>query len=224
MMPKLNSLAGKSTALQQAGIAKVRHEAHGNCLREMPGMTVLRLQSLAATEQLQAALAAAGIELPSQTGRSLGRDPLVLCVRPGEWLLCSEHSPAAVLFAELSQALESGGLANVSTLVDNSDGLAVFRLSGTAAPWLLAKISCLDFVAAAASGQYAARTRMGRVAVVVSYHQLVGTDSEFVYDLIFDRSIAAYLWELLLSSAPHAQELAAEIGEFGSTGSGFNQE
>jgi heterotetrameric sarcosine oxidase gamma subunit len=113
----------------------------------------------------------------------------------------------------LSQALDSNGIASFCTLVDMSDGLAVYRLSGSAAAWLLSKISCVDFVATAAFGQYAARTRMGRVAVVVSHHQLVGTDTEFVYDLIFDRSIAAYLWQLLLSSAPHAQELAAEFGD-----------
>jgi len=223
-MAESTTLISKSTALQQAGLASGSHETPGICLLELHGMALLRLQSLAVAEQLQSVLEKSGIELPTVTSRNLVRDPLIVRLRPGEWLLCSEHSPAAVLVAELSQALESGGLASVSTLVDNSDGLAVFRLSGTAAPWLLAKISCLDFVAAAASGQYAARTRMGRVAVVVSYHQLVGTDSEFVYDLIFDRSIAAYLWELLLSSAPHAQELAAEFGEFGSTGSDFNQE
>jgi len=212
-MAESTTLISKTSALQQAGIATDHHEAPGMCLRELHDMSVLRLQSLAAIEQLQAALAKSGIELPTQTGQSLGRDPLILCLRPGEWLLCSQQSPASPLFAQLSRDLDSGGIASFCTLIDMSDGLAVFRLSGTAAAWLLSKISCLDFVAAAASGQYAARTRMGRVAVEVSHHRMVGTDSESVYDLIFDRSIAAYLWQLLLSSAAHAQELAAEFGE-----------
>jgi hypothetical protein len=39
----------------------------------------------------------------------------------------------------------------------------------------------------------------------------VGPD-QFVFDLILDRSLAKYLWQLLLASVPHADELALAYG------------
>jgi hypothetical protein len=49
---------------------------------------------------------------------------------------------------------------------------------------------------------------MAHAAVVVHYHQPVDEDSPFVFDLLFDRSLAKYLWDLLSASANHADDLA----------------
>ena len=51
---------------------------------------------------------------------------------------------------------------------------------------------------------------MGKIAVVVHYHQ--AGDDQFVFNLIFDRSSAKYLWDLLSESAPHADDLALAFG------------
>jgi sarcosine oxidase gamma subunit len=91
-----------------------------------------------------------------------------------------------------------------------SDGFAVFRLQGNGSPWLLCKLSGLDFLAGRAAGQHCARTKLGQVAVVIHYHQ--AENKAFVFDLLVDRSYARYLWELLAASAPHADELALTFG------------
>jgi sarcosine oxidase gamma subunit len=52
---------------------------------------------------------------------------------------------------------------------------------------------------------------MGHVAVVVHYHQAF--TGPFVFDLVVDRSIAKYLWLLLLESADHAEELTNNYGD-----------
>jgi heterotetrameric sarcosine oxidase gamma subunit len=218
----------KTSALQQAGIEPGQLEASDICICELRQAGLLRLHSLLAPEQIQKALAGCGINLPLQGNESAGHEPLALCLRPGEWLLVSEINQTHELLHRLKPVLEleeqSAGQWVRTALLDYSDGHAVFRLSGKAAPWLLSKISSVDFLAAAAKGQHALRTRMGQIAVVVSYHPASDAGSEFVFDLIFDRSVAAYLWQLLVTSVPHAQELAAEFGEFGLTGSGFSRE
>jgi heterotetrameric sarcosine oxidase gamma subunit len=147
------------------------------------------------------------ISLPTETGACSGDDPAALCLRPGEWLLISETIPAQALLQQFGKLIDS----EQTSALDSSDGLAVFRLSGPAAPWLLSKLSCLDFLAGKNHGQHCAQTKMGHVAVIVHYHQLHG--DEFVFDLIFDRSIAKYLWLLLITSADHADELTICHGD-----------
>jgi len=217
----------KTSALQHAGIEPGQFEASDICICELRDAGLLRLHSLLAPERLQKALAGCGINLPLQGNESVGHEPLALCLRPGEWLLFSDRNQTHELLQCMKPALateeQSTGQWVTTALIDYSDGHAVFRLSGKAASWLLSKISSVDFLAAAAKGQHAVRTRMGQIAVVVSCHPVSGVGSEFVFDLIFDRSVAAYLWQLLVTSVPHAQELAAEFGEFGLTGSGFSQ-
>ncbi len=130
----------------------------------------------------------------------------MLCLRPAEWLFFSEASEPADLLRYVQSTIE----AHCATAWDNSAGLGVFRLSGDGAPWLLSKLSCLDYVAGVASGPHCTRTKMGHVAVIVHYHEVAA--ERFVFDLIFDRSIAKYLWELLIASAPHADDLVQAFG------------
>lgn len=207
----------KTSALQQAGIEPGHLEASDICISELREAGLLRLHSLLVPERLQKALAGCDINLPLQGNESFGHEPLALCLRPGEWLLVSEMNQIHELLQRLKPVLAteelSTGQSAKTSLLDFSDGHAVFRLSGKAAPWLLSKISSVDFLAAAANGQHAVRTRMGQIAVVVSYHPASDAGSEFVFDLIFDRSVAAYLWQLLVTSVSHAQELAAEFAE-----------
>lgn len=195
--------------LQQAGMESALFHSDTLELKEVTGVTILRLHSLKPAEQLATELESHGVELPLQPNHSTGSDPAALCLRPNEWLLLSEQSNPEHLFDRLQAAVDPAQ----TSLLNNSDGLATFRLSGQGAPWLLSKLSALDFVSGSLEGQHCARTRMAHAAVVVHYHQPDGGDSPFVFDLLFDRSLAKYLWELLSASANHADDLAKAHGE-----------
>lgn len=191
------------TSLEQAGMEQRPFHSATLKLEEVPGVSKLRLHSL----EDRPLPGAHPYELATETGSCSGDDPAILCLAPREWLLVSESIPARRLLQPLEDLVDS---AHSSTL-DTSDGLALFRLTGPGAPWLLSKLSCLDFLAGRKQGRHCARTKMGHIAVIVHYHQPRGDD--FVFDLIFDRSFARYFWLLLTESAGHADELAKTHGD-----------
>jgi len=199
------------SALQQAGVTDTEFRSPNLWLREVGNASLLRIRSLQ-PESLAAAFLSAGIEIPASVGQSAGDDPVIMCLRPGDWLVFSETLAAGELHEKFQAANFRQNIGAHSAILDFSDGLAVLRVTGAAAPWLLAKLSALDFPGAAGSGQHCARTRMGQVAVVVNYHPVKSGATEFAYDLIIDRSIASYLWDLLLLSTHHADELAIVAG------------
>jgi heterotetrameric sarcosine oxidase gamma subunit len=192
--------------LQQAGVTAEFADRPSLALSEVPDMTVLRLHSLEDAASLASGLQEVGMELPADTNAASGDDPAALCLRPGEWLLLSQSATPAELFERLRPRIDSA----LTALLDVSDGLGIFRLSGAAAPWVLAKLSGLDFVAGVSGGQHAARTRMADIAVVVHFNPAPGGAPRF--DLVFDRSVARYFWDLLNDAAPHAEELLIEHG------------
>jgi heterotetrameric sarcosine oxidase gamma subunit len=169
-------------------------------------MVLLRVHTMEEPALLAAGLAQAGIALPLGTNESAGPDPSVVCLRPGEWLLLERHQPAA----ELLERIQSHVNPSLTSLHDLSDGLGVFRLGGEASPWLLGKLSGLDFLTGVSSGPHGARTRIGEIAVVL--HFCPEPDGAPRFDLVFDRSVARYLWELLIDAAPHAEQLYATHG------------
>ena len=91
-----------------------------------------------------------------------------------------------------------------SQYLHDLDGLRQF-LTGAASPWLLVKLCGLDALAGVSTGQHGARTRMGDVAIVL--HFCPEPDGAPRFDLVYDRSIAKYLWDLLNDAAPHAEDL-----------------
>jgi len=197
----MNNVTTTLSALQQAGTEDGHVQRASLKLREVRDASVIRIHSLD-SGQVTSDLQSSEIELPTSVGQSQGRDPVVMCLRPGEWMVFSEALQASQLLEQL-QVCQSKSTA----IFDASDALATFRLSGKAAPWLLAKLSSLDFVGNINSGQHCARTRLGQVAVAVNYRQPGG--DEPAYDLIFDRSVVRYLWDLLQHAADHAEELSA---------------
>jgi heterotetrameric sarcosine oxidase gamma subunit len=202
----------RPTPLHQAGLEGAPFHSDTLQLKEVTGVTILRLHSLAPAKKLAAELESHGVKLPLQPNQSTGSDPAALCLRPNEWLLFSEESHPENLLDRLRPAIDPAQ----TSLLNNSDGLATFRLSGQGAPWLLSKLSGLNFLAGssgdAAERQHCARTRLAHAAVVVHYHQPGDEDSPFVFDLLFDRSLAKYLWDLLTESAAHADDLATTCG------------
>lgn len=185
------------SALQQAGVQDLKFTGNTMTLTEMTGMAIVRAHSF--PQSVPA-------ELPITTGQVAGGDPCTLCVRPNEWLFVSDSCDAKKLLKQVEGKFD---LQNTA-VYKQSDGLAVFRLQGSGAPWLLSKLSGLDFLSGTSAGPHCARTRMGHVAVVIHYHQ--AEIDEFVFDLIFDRSIAKYLWDLLIASSPHADDLTHAFG------------
>jgi heterotetrameric sarcosine oxidase gamma subunit len=167
---------------------------------------LLRLHSLIDPAALDKALTDCGISLPAAVGSAFGKDPAALCLRPGEWLLVSEQQEPEAWMRLIRPSSEQGPTA----LLNMSDGLGMFRLSGPAAPWLLAKYCGLDMAAVVAGGQQVARTRIADIAVVV--HSYAETEGGQRFDLFFDRSVAPYLWSLLREAMPHADELYEHHG------------
>ena len=191
------------SALRQAGIDQLEFKSESLEMKEIAGASIVRMHSL----QDNQPLSSGQFELPVKTGQCCGCNPAVLCIRPQEWLLISETTEAAQLLHQVQCNIDR----ELTSANDNSDGLAIFRLSGIGAPWLLSKLSALDYLEGAAAGEHCTRTRMGHVAVVIHYHR--AESDQFVFDLVFDRSMAKYLWELLLASVPHAADLALGFGE-----------
>jgi sarcosine oxidase subunit gamma len=157
---------------------------------------------------LASTVAACGIVLPGKVNDCSGQDPAVMCQAPRDWLLFSERCSTRQLLEQLQPALN----AQHTIAVDLSSALAVFRISGPAAPWLLSKLCGLDVRAGMKTAAHTARTRMQHAAVTLHYHAGEGLASLPVFDLIFDRGYAAYLWQLLIASIPHAQQLSQLYG------------
>jgi heterotetrameric sarcosine oxidase gamma subunit len=199
--------ADMPTPLQQAGVEPQSLARPTLTLSELRACTILRLHSLESPAALASKAREAGLALPLEINQVSGTDPVALCLRPAEWVLFSENSAADSLSSRLRTILDPA----LTALLDVSDAVGVFRLSGAAAPWLLSKLSSLDFLSGVSAGPHAASTRMGDIAVAVHFQPAAdGTPS---FDLIFDRSVAPYLWRLLTDGAPHAEELHTRHGE-----------
>jgi heterotetrameric sarcosine oxidase gamma subunit len=185
-----------ASALQQAGVEATTFECQTLALEEVTGMSITRLRS-----------AGVPADLPPETGQCAGNDPTVLCLRPGEWLSVSEFLSQEELAARMTA--EAGD--ECTTIHDCSHGLAVFRLRGKGSPWLLGKLSGLDYLAGVNKGAHCARSRMGHISVLVHYRAF--GEGTFGFDLVLDRSYARYFWELLIESAAHADDLAIAYGD-----------
>lgn len=201
-MPVIARIDWTPSALRQAGIMVSDFSTGTLSIREVAGASFVRMHSLTDL----AGEASTLIDLPQGTGQCTGGHPAILCLRPREWLFFSETTGPGDLLHHVIGMVDPAQTA----VWNQSDALAVFRLSGEASAWLLSKLSGLDFLAGISSGPHCASTRMGQAAVIVHYHQAAG--EEFVFDLIIDRSLAPYLWDLLRESAPHADELHASFG------------
>ena len=201
-----------NTPLLQAGITTTHFDGNHLVIREVGNAAFVRVHAVTDAESAAAALRSLGFPASTVPNTSAGTDRVALCLRPREWMLFSEQADPAQMLAEVRAALDPATSGASVAVLPQSDGLACVRLSGAAAPWLLSKLSGVDYHAEEKKGQYCLRTRLAQVTVLVHHHHAAGpaageTSQEFVYDLVFDRSIAAYLWNILLRHAAHAAEL-----------------
>lgn len=184
-------MADSRSVLQQSGLAMNRHEAPGLCIEELTGcrITGLRRLPLAKTSELPR-------DWPRRVDEVGRHGAPLLCLRPDECLLV-ETSP-------VQGAMRPGALPGV-LVSDRSHALALLRLNGSAAPWLLAKLGSLDF--RAARTEHCAQTRLAQQRVIVHGH-FPETDGVYTWDLLVERSLARHLFERLLEATPHALELS----------------
>lgn len=201
-MKKAVNLPQHPSPLQQAGIGQ-RDVLNGQVsIREVTELALTRVRCFDTPSATDLPMS----ELPATTGHCAGTEPVFLCLGPREWLAISASMEPARLLLQVQSAVDPARAA----ACDVTDGFVALRLTGAAAPWLLGKLSCLDFLAGINQGQHCARTRLGDAAATLHYHLTAG--DAWAFDIFADRSIAAYLWALLLASAPHANELARVSG------------
>lgn len=135
----------------------------------------------------------------SRTSGGSGSDILICGQRPTEWLLLGD--PAAV--GGFVASLDRSG--HVST-IDHTHSRALFRLTGTDGPQLLAKVCSLDWGNAMTPDGAVVSASVARVNCDIVRND-DGGDRSFL--LACDRSFAQYLFDVLLDAG---QEFGIGVG------------
>lgn len=173
-----------------------------------PGLAVeprdnLTIASFAAGKNRAQALAGAiretyGVELPRRPERVAGRDIAFIWAGPDQWLAVADRGDGRDLELELKPRL--AGLASV---VDQSDGRAVVRVSGPLARQVLAKGIPIDLHARSFSVNAAAITHASHIGIIIWQLDDVPT-----FELAMFRSYADSFTHWLMDAA-HATVPAA---------------
>ncbi len=182
--------------LQQSGVADSVYTSESLSIEEVQGFSLVRMRAVNGSEDR-----GADPDIPAATGDCCGQDPAILCLGPGEWVIFSETRSAQELLPDPRDSTGQGHL----FAWDQTDGLAVIRIGGEAAPWLMRKNSALDFHVTASTGPHCAQCKFGKIGTIVHFHR--DENGKGIFDLVVDRSLARYLWTLLVATARHAREL-----------------
>ncbi len=129
------------------------------------------------------------LQLASPVSAS-GSDPRSLWFGPDRWLLVSEAISADSLIKKCEEALADV----LHNAVDNSAGLAVFRVAGPGARDLLAADCGLDFRSEKFPVGNCCRTQFAQIAAIIA------AEGPEQFDIYVDRSYEAYLGEWLRDS------------------------
>ncbi len=120
-----------------------------------------------------------------------GSDPRSLWIGPDRWLIVSSSISADLLVKRCEEALADV----LHNAVDNSAGLAVFRLTGTGARYLWAAGCGIDFRDEKFPVGNCCRTRFAQIAAVIV------AEGPEQFDIYVDRSYEKYLDDWLRDSA-----------------------
>lgn len=131
-------------------------------------------------------------ELPSQVGSTLAGSVRALCLGPGEWLVLSHEHAASQLREQSGSDLAEQGIA----MIDLSDGIAAFDVSGPLAREVLSKGCGLDFHPSVFRIGHCARTRFAQVPLVIDL-----ANESPCFDLYVARSYLSYLSSWLTDAA-----------------------
>lgn len=193
-------------ALGQSGADQSGFQLASLTIREIEKRAATRLRVLAAdTGSL-----AQSRNLPIATGTCSGKDPVVLCLRPSEWLVVSQSMAPDELLGQVCAQYDAPGF----FCWDHSEALALIRMEGEAAPWLLRKHCGLDIPLGCPRQSLCAQTLFARISVLMHWYVngVAGNGPAGVFDLYVDRSRAAYLWDALVISATHADQMYERFG------------
>lgn len=185
--------------LLKPGRHGARDGAAGVTLSERTGLALFVISAGAgrAKEVTAKVQSVAGLDLPLGLGR-VSKDGFVLIgTAPGQWLAVAEGKDALALLAKLAAALK--GLA---TIVDQSDGKAILRISGPRARDSLAKGCSLDLHPRVFKQRRAATTPVALIDCIIWQ-----VDETPTYDLAVPTSYAESFWSWLTAS----------VGEYGYT-------
>lgn len=150
---------------------------------------IARKGGLAATTA--AVKACFGIDLPATPMRSASMSVAFLWSGPGHWLATSDVDAPERFEANLRDALGTA-----ASVIDQSAGRIIVRLSGPEARAVLAKMLPLDLHASAFPVGSVASSLAGHVGV-----QLWLLDATPAFEIAVMRSYAPNLWRFLLDSA-----------------------
>ena len=166
--------------------------------------TELRVARIEQRSIVSLTLARAGVDAASERLalaaplQATAADPSSLWVGPEHWLLVSGEQPVEILLERCNRSLRD----ILHIAVDQSSGLAVFRLEGRGARSLLAAGSGVDFRPGRFKVNDCCRTRLARIAAVV-----VALDG-ICFDIYVDSSYASYL-QAWLDDEARAPDLPA---------------
>jgi sarcosine oxidase subunit gamma len=181
-----------------AGLLKPgRHGAQGGAagvsLSERSGLALFVISAGAGkgSEVAAKVLAVTGLDLPDAPKR-VSKDGFALIgTAPGQWLGVVEGKAALALLAKLA-----AGLKGVASIIDQSDGKAVLRISGARAREVLAKGCSLDLHPRVFKPGSAGTTPVSLIDCVIWQ-----VDDTPTYDLAVPTSFAESFWSWLTSSA-----------------------
>ena len=169
--------------------------------RSASPLTLADVSALAKTLARAPARGAMASALGVPFGRA-GRDAsgaLVTGSGPGEWTVIGPVGGGAAQRARLEAVAADAGASagELSTVLDLTHGRALIRLTGAAAPALLAKVCAIDLADHRTPNGTALRTSVARLTT-----DLVRDDQEAVpsYLLHCERSYGQYLFEALLDA------------------------
>jgi methylglutamate dehydrogenase subunit D len=149
---------------------------------------------------VDAARSAFGVELPDLPRCVAGRDMAFIWSGPDQWLACRYPAPAEAMEAALARPF-----AGLASIVDQSHGRTLLRVTGPRVRDALAKGIAIDLHPREFKTGYAAVTAVAHIGV-----HFWQTDDRPAYDFAVPRGFALSFWHWLEASA-------AELGlEFAS--------
>jgi sarcosine oxidase subunit gamma len=165
----------------------------GVSLSERPGLAMFVISAGAgkAGEVAAKVRSTTGLELPDGPNRVSNGGFALIGTGPGQWLAVVEGKSGLALLARLAAALKG-----FATLVDQSDGKAVLRISGPRARDVLAKGCSLDLHPSVFKPGSAGTTPVSLIDCVIWQ-----VDETPTYDLAVASSFAGSFWSWITSSA-----------------------
>ena len=165
----------------------------GVSLSERPGLALFVISAGAgkAGEVAAKVRSTTGLELPDGPNRVSNDGFALIGTGPGQWLAVVEGKSGLALLARLAAALKG-----FATLVDQSDGKAVLRISGPRARAVLAKGCSLDLHPSVFKPGSAGTTPVSLIDCVIWQ-----VDETPTYDLAVASSFAGSFWSWITSSA-----------------------